>query len=193
MSHGLTSTDYLFSVGEMPWHGLGAVLAAFPANSAEATTSARAGWCVEETPLAFADRQWATVREDTGDLLGVVEARHPIVQNGEAFSALDELLGGAARFETAGTLCGGRRIWAQARPPACRRGTTPEPYVLLSNAHDGSAVLEVARTPIRVVCIGTLVEALRCAHRRVSLLAADGEFRRLDALRPALALGEGGA
>ncbi len=44
-----------------------------------------------------------------------------------------------------------------------------EPYLCLSNAHDGSSALQIFLTGIRVVCNNTLQAALRTAQRKISI------------------------
>jgi phage/plasmid-like protein (TIGR03299 family) len=139
----------MFSVREVPWHGLGAVLERPPASVAEAVELAGLGWSVEKKPIALhhggTPPDWArplsdaipgyfaTVREDTREVLGIVGERYRIVQNPEAFAFIDELLGRAIHFETAGSLHGGRRVWVLATlPDHVEVGGDPvRPFVLL--------------------------------------------------------------
>ncbi len=135
MPAGITSSDSMFSVRETPWHGLGAVLEQPPATIAEAIQASGLGWRVEREPIAV-DRgdavpveEWweprceeipgyyATVRQDTRAVLGIVGERYRIVQNREAFQFVDQLLGSSLHFETAGSLGGGRRVWVLATLP----------------------------------------------------------------------------
>lgn len=168
MSAGLTTSDWMFSVRVTPWHKLGAVLDRPPASVAEAIEAAGLGWSVVKKPLVI-DRgpdwqldvlrykkvhgYYATVRQDTEDELGVVGERYRIVQNHEAFAFVDQLLGSAIHFETAGSLHGGRRVWVLATLPEHVEvgGDAVRPYVLLMNSHDGSTAVVAATTPIRVV------------------------------------------
>jgi phage/plasmid-like protein (TIGR03299 family) len=168
MSAGLTASDSMFSVRATPWHGLGAVLDRPPASVAEAIEAAGLSWSVVKKPLVI-DRgpdwqldvlrykklhgYYATVRQDTDDELGVVGERYRIVQNHEAFAFVDQLLGSAIHFETAGSLHGGRRVWVLATLPEHVEvgGDAVWPYVLLMNSHDGSTAVIAATTPIRVV------------------------------------------
>ena len=46
MSHGITNHDSMFSVREMPWHGLGVVLDQYPSSIDEALDKAGLGWKV---------------------------------------------------------------------------------------------------------------------------------------------------
>jgi Domain of unknown function (DUF932) len=76
-----------------------------------------------------------------------------LVQNHEAFTFIDQLLGSSIHFETAGSLHGGRRVWVLATLPDHVEvgGDDVRPYVLLMNSHDGSTAVVVATAPIRVV------------------------------------------
>ena len=44
MSHGITTNDHMFSVREVPWHGLGVVLDEYPKSIDEALDKAGLGW-----------------------------------------------------------------------------------------------------------------------------------------------------
>jgi hypothetical protein len=76
-----------------------------------------------------------TGRQDTRQVLGIVGDRYRIVQNVEAFRFLDQLIGTAMHFETAGSPAGGRRIWVLARLPEYGEvgGDRVKPYVLVIN------------------------------------------------------------
>ena len=50
-------------------------------------------------------------------MLGVVTDRYKVIQNEEAFAFTDTLLGEGVRYETAGSLQEGRRVWMLARLP----------------------------------------------------------------------------
>jgi Domain of unknown function (DUF932) len=91
--------------------------------------------------------------QDTDEELGVVGERYRIVQNHEAFAFVDQLLGSAIHFETAGSLHGGRRVWVLATLPEHVEvgGDAVRPYVLLMHSHDGSTAVVAATTPIRIV------------------------------------------
>jgi Domain of unknown function (DUF932) len=52
----------------------------------------------------------ATLRSDTGALIGIVGADYEPLDNREAFRFVDELIGSQLHFETAGSLWGGRRV-----------------------------------------------------------------------------------
>ena len=114
----------------------------------------------------------ANVRDTDRKVLGVVSDRYKVVQNVEAFSFTDELLGHGVRYETAGSLSGGRRVWLLARLPReyIIAGERISPYLVFSNTHDGSGSVKVAVTPVRVVCNNTLNLALETAQRSFSMV-----------------------
>lgn len=109
----------------------------------------------------------ANVREQDGKILGVVTNRYKVVQNRDAFAFTDELLEDGVKYETAGSLQGGRKIWILAKLPDkyIIQGEQIMPYLVFSNTHDGSGAIKVAMTPIRVVCNNTLNLALNSAKR----------------------------
>jgi phage/plasmid-like protein (TIGR03299 family) len=133
---------------------------------------------------------YATVREDTEEVLGIVGERYRIVQNHEAFSFIDQLLGSAINFETAGTLHGGRRVWVLATlPEHVEVGGDPvRPYVLLMNSHDGSTAVVAATTPIRVVCQNTLNWGLQNARQKFSIRHTEAVTQRVHEARRVLDL-----
>jgi phage/plasmid-like protein (TIGR03299 family) len=201
MSAGLTERDSMFSVRATPWHGLGSVLERPPASVAEAIEASGLGWSVAKRPLALAvpdgvepgepiEGFYATVRQDTQEPLGVVGERYRVVQNGEAFSFVDQLLGSAFHFETAGSLHGGRRVWVMATlPEHVQVGGDPvRPYVLLMNSHDGSTALVAATTPVRVVCQNTLNWGLGRALQRFAIRHTEAATQRVVEARRVLDL-----
>ena len=196
MSAGLTDRDSMFSVRARPWHGLGAVLERPPASVAEAIEASGLVWNVAKQPIALAvpggvqpggpiEGFYATVREDTQETLGIVGERYRVVQNHEAFSFIDQLLGSAFHFETAGSLHGGRRVWVMATLPEHVQvgGDAVRPYVLLMNSHDGSTALVAATTPVRVVCQNTLNWGLRKAVQRFAIRRTEAAKQRRRNMR----------
>ena len=112
----------------------------------------------------------ANVRDTDNSVLGIVTDRYKIVQNTEAFEFTDALVGetdnGVVRYETAGSLCGGRKIWLLAKMPTQKvLDDEIEPYMFFANSHDGTGAIKVGMTPIRVVCNNTLNMAISSAKR----------------------------
>ena len=169
------NVETMFSVREKPWHGLGTVVAEAPA-SADALELAGLDWRVEQmpiyTPHGKVEGYRANVRNTDGQVLGVVTDRYKVIQNTEAFAFTDELLGSGVRYETAGSLQGGRKVWLLARLPRefIIAGERISPYLVFSNTHDGSGAVRVAVTPIRVCCNNTLNLALSTATKSFSMV-----------------------
>jgi len=176
----LLENDFMFSGnGVVPWHGIGAILKGVP-NSEEAIKAAKLEWMVEQVPV-YSHKNWAepipnfvaNVRSDTNEVLGIVSDRYCVAQNKAVFDFADTLINSnkvKCTFETAGSLFNGRRVFMLVNMPKGRIvGDDYQPYLCLSNAHDGSACLQVFLTGIRVVCNNTLTAALNTAKRKISI------------------------
>lgn len=167
--------ETMFSVREKPWHGLGIIVKEAP-TSEEALRLAGLDWNVVQSPIFTShgkiEGYKANIRSTDRQVLGVVTDRYKVVQNTEAFSFTDELLGQGVRYETAGSLLGGRKVWLLARLPRefIIAGERISPYLVFSNTHDGSGAVRVAVTPIRVCCNNTLNLALNTATRSFSMV-----------------------
>lgn len=165
------NVETMFSTREKPWHGLGTIVAEAPASK-EALALAGLDWKVIQKKIYTGDRQRITgyranVRDTDNKLLGVVSDRYHVVQNEDAFAFTDSLLGEGVRYETAGSLQSGRRVWMLAKLPNeyIILGEQISPYLVFCNSHDGSGAIKVAMTPVRVVCSNTLNLALDTAKR----------------------------
>ena len=168
--------ETMFYVRETPWHGLGTRVLTAPASK-EALEVAGLNWKVIQEPVyteanELIEGYKANVRDSDRKVLGVVTNRYKVIQNEEAFSFTDSLLGEGVRYETAGSLQGGKKVWLLARMPQdyIITGERISPYLVFSNTHDGSGAIKVALTPIRVVCNNTLNLALSSAKRSWSMI-----------------------
>jgi phage/plasmid-like protein (TIGR03299 family) len=172
MAHLVESMMY---VGKAPWHGLGTSIPDDKKISVrEAIVAAKLDWQVELRHV-FTDNPgggesgvlnyYAVCRVSDNAFLGMVGPDYTPLQNEQALEWFQPFLDAKeATLETAGSLKGGRHVWALAR---IRDGNMDvgknDPvshYILLSNAHDGSVAVRVGFTPIRVVCNNTLTLAL---------------------------------
>lgn len=169
------NVESMFYVRETPWHGLGVRVNEAP-DSHEALRLSGLDWSVLQEPI-YTDGECipgykANVRSSDRKVLGVVTDRYKVVQNEEAFAFTDALLGEGVRYETAGSLQDGKKVWMLARMPRefVMEGEHFSPYLVFSNAHDGSGAIRVAVTPIRVVCNNTLNLALATAKRSWSAI-----------------------
>lgn len=199
MSHEVQS---MFSVGELPWHGLGHVLDAAPSCS-EALVLAGLNWGVELRPLATTvsdggtrvsvESHRAVMRMDTGAVLGVVGEDFRPFANADAFAFFEPLVSeGLITLETAGSLRDGRRVWIMAKVREADTaevvmGDPVDPYVLMCHGHDGSLALRVGFNPVRVVCSNTLGMALDEGEGLFTLRHTAGLSAGLASIRTALA------
>ena len=179
-----TRQHSFFSVKQKAWHGLGQIIDQYP-TSAEALKFAGLDYTVEKRKLFTYDNEnqngnpdtdiiipelevpnfYASVRTDNEAVLGVVGKDYEVVQNVDAFSFFDSIVGGdGIQYETAGALGKGERIFITAKlPDYIRVGKDDliEQYLFLTTSHDGFGSITAAFTPVRIVCQNTLNAALR--------------------------------
>lgn len=174
MSHAIETTFYNRQ-NAVPWHGLGEPVDGL-ATAADAIAAAGLDWYVEKHPVFVADDpeykpvpgKFATIRTDRHKPLGIVGRSYAPIQNAEAFEFADLLVdSGEAKYETAGSLYGGRQVWLLAKVPegVTVAGEDIDRYMLMTNSHDGGSACVVLFTPVRVVCANTLNLALRRARK----------------------------
>lgn len=193
MAHNV---ETMFYTREAPWHGLGNRVE-HALNSQEALATAGLDWNVIQRSiltdtLMEIPGYKANIRDTDNQVLGVVTNRYKIVQNHEAFAFTDDLLGEGVRYETAGSLQNGRKVWLLAKLPEnyIISGDLVSPYLVFSNSHDGSGSIKVAMTPIRVVCQNTLNLALNSAKRIWTTIHTGDIISKLDEAKKTLLLAE---
>lgn len=178
----------MFSVGSIPWHGLGHVLDTAP-SCADALVLAGLNWRVGLRPMSSAVSDGAPAvavpgaravwRMDSGQILGTVGEDFAPLQNEDAFRFFEPLVSeGLISLETAGALREGRRVWIMARvagdPAEIAAGDIVDPYLLMCHGHDGSLALRVGFNPVRVVCANTLGLALESGEGMFTLRHTSG-------------------
>ncbi len=190
------NVESMFYVRKAPWHGLGTRVMEAP-DSKGALELAGLNWKVLQEPIYTTEGEpicgyKANVRDSDRKVLGVVSDRYKIVQNQEAFAFTDELLGEGVRYETAGSLQGGKRVWLLARLPHeyIISGERITPYLVFFNSHDGSGAIKAALTPIRVVCQNTLNLALSTARRSWSMIHTGDIQGKMQEARDTLFMAE---
>ena len=190
------NVESMFYVRKAPWHGLGTRVMEAP-DSKGALELAGLDWRVLQEPIYTTEGEAicgykANVRDSDRKVLGVVPARYKIVQNQVAFAFTDELLGEGVRYETAGSLQGGKRVWLLARLPHeyIISGERITPYLVFFNSHDGSGAIKAALTPIRVVCQNTLNLALSTARRSWSMIHTGDIQGKMQEARDTLFMAE---
>lgn len=185
--------ETMMYVREKPWHGLGTCVEE-ALTSGEAIEKAGLDWNVIPCPV-FDDRHiqimgyTANTRDKDNAVLGIVGSRYSIVQNKEAFDFTDALIGEGMKYETAGSLKGGRQVWLLGKMPQTEiLGDKLDPYVCFTNTHDGSGAVRVCMTPVRVVCNNTLNFALSTAKRKWSCVHKGNIQGKLSEARQTLGL-----
>ncbi len=187
MGHNLNYNDQtekysFFSVKEKAWHGLGQIVEDH-LTSAEAIRYAGLDYTVEKRllftnilendmdngvsfPKIPVPNYFATVRNDNNNVLGVVGKDYEVVQNADAFQFFDAIVGGGngIKYETAGALGKGERIFITAKLPdyiKVGKQDLIEQYLFLTTSHDGFGSITAAFTPVRIVCNNTLNAVMR--------------------------------
>jgi phage/plasmid-like protein (TIGR03299 family) len=165
------------SFREPAWHQLGEVFTE-EKNTAEMLEAANLNnWKVRTVPMEIPstltsdkDYQYVVRTNPTDstqtDVLGIVGERYHVMQNEDLFGFGDAILDGGGRWETAGSIKGGRVVFGAL---ALERETILDPngvadkvktYLLINTSHDGSMAIQASVTPVRVVCANTLNLAL---------------------------------
>lgn len=187
------NVETMFSVREVPWHGLGTIIQEAP-TSAEALELAGLDWEINMLPVynekgIVIPNYYANTRNIDDAVLGIVTKRYSVVQNKQAFEFTDALIGEGCTYETAGSLRGGRQIWLLAKMEETQIvGDEVVPYICFTNSFDGSVAVRACMTPIRVVCNNTLNMALRGAKRSWSTPHRGDIMTRLEEAKQTLGL-----
>jgi phage/plasmid-like protein (TIGR03299 family) len=180
MAHELETQNGVASFAsfrEPAWHGLGTVFTEEKTTSEMLAAANLNNWNVRlvdvEIPSTLtSDKSYQYVvrtnptDNNQTDILGVVGERYHVLQNEDLFSFGDNILDGGGRWETAGSIKGGRVVFGSL---ALQRETVLDPsgvadkvktYLLINTSHDGSIAIQASITPVRVVCANTLNLAL---------------------------------
>ena len=157
-------------VGETPWHGLGKRVPN-DVSPEQMLKAANLDWSVSKKQLFFNSdggpvptKAQALVRSTDNKVLTVVSDNWNPVQNLEAFEFFNDFVhAGDMEMHTAGSLKGGKMVWAMAQIKdsfTLFGGDKVEGYLLFSNPHEFGRSIDVRFTPVRVVCNNTLTLAL---------------------------------
>lgn len=167
MAHELTASDHMVSGSNVtPWHGLGTIVAG-QLSAADALQAARLDWQVTQEDVFDGDmikvpEYRLNRRSDNRAPLGIVPATWTPIQNDRVLEIAEALVQLDGRdfqpvIETAGSLQGGKIVWALVKTgERCFAGSDHASYLLLSNGHDGRRALKGTLTDTRVVCANTL-------------------------------------
>ena len=200
MAHNLTISNgkaEMFSAGSASvWHGLGQ-RSASAVTWDEAQKLAGLDWEVEKRKLFDqyghelpAHGTFRTDKTGADGFLGTVGEGYEIIQNGKIGEVLDSVVGveNGAHYETAGSINGGRRVWALLKLPTAIkvRDDISENYLFMSNSHDGSSRAIVKLSSTRIVCQNTLSIALKDAGSFFKISHTKSAISRSDAAMAAV-------
>lgn len=191
---------------EVPWHGLGSKLeegapletwrkAAGLDWEAEA---AQLHYELPEAMVEYTDR-YTLIRMDTKAPLtnGVVGKGYKIVQPDQVLKFFGELAQdyGAFKLETAGSLFGGRKIWALARAASDmilfdNASDAVIRYLLMATSFDSTIPTIVQQTAVRVVCNNTLTAAVGSKHGEAQIRLSHKTTFSADKIRQKMMLDE---
>lgn len=161
---------------QVPWHGFGFDVKSIlkPGEKMTVPKMMKAGkvdWTVSKRPL-FLDgskdpisEAFALMRDSDNKILDVVGPAYVPAQNAITFEFLTEYVeAGDAKMETIGSLRGGKFVWALANLKAGFKlpgGDEIKGYILVCVPHQQGKSIVIKITTIRVVCMNTLMLALR--------------------------------
>ena len=172
MSHNIRENDHMVSADNVrPWHGLGTILPDESLTASQALKAAKLDWTVTSSDVFDPDMQQVkgyklNRRSDDKTVLSLTRTTWTPVQNeilleiADSLAQAGEALTYKPRIETAGSLLGGKIVWALVKVNEAKcLGSTHEQYLLLSNGHDGARSVKGTLTDVRVVCNNTLSAA----------------------------------
>ena len=178
MAHAVETMAYRLE-GGLPWHGLG-VPVDNDITIDDMLVRAGLDWSVSKralyypkrtvegapTELRIAPEEYALIRDSDEVMLDTVGANYKPVQNRDVLDFFKRFVkAGDMQMETAGSLKGGKFIWALARINESfkiggKHGDETRGYLLLSQPHQFGFSMTAALTPVRVVCWNTINYAL---------------------------------
>jgi phage/plasmid-like protein (TIGR03299 family) len=184
MAHELTQREDGFHemafIGETPWHGLGQELKE-GATIEEWQKAAGMDWTIESSPVNFNANgniqtfpsQNVLYRSDNNMPMSVVSNRYKPVQPIEVLEFFRDLVEESGfKIHTAGTLRGGKRMWALAETGKFAEVCPNDGiggFLLLSTSADRTLATTARFTTVRVVCNNTLTAAHANGDHCVSL------------------------
>lgn len=187
----------MFYAGEVPWHGLGQTVGAAVTSKQALELAGLANWDIhlermrgENHDDIYADDWMTIVRGMDGRVLGAATKAYKPIQNEEGFDFLDSLVKDhVMRYETAGSLMGGRRVWVLAKMEDDMEvlGDKHAQYLLLVMGHDNYFSFKVYTTDVTVVCNNTLMAATRRNQHAVRIVHSGNTQDKFERARRTLA------
>lgn len=176
----MDAVETMAYAGEVPWHGLGVRVDSTWEPDAMAV-AAGVDWEVRSLPIKAknpntnkysipVDGFNVITRMSDHKILGPCGPRWKPVQNMESIDFFKKFTeAGHMTMETVGSLDGGKQVWGLAKLQ--KEITLPgddvvSGHLLLSNPHIWGKSMTIMFTPIRVVCMNTLMMALRHGNQK---------------------------
>ena len=183
----VAAVETMAYAGQVPWHGLGTkVLSDLTPD--QMLVEAGLDWEVKKVP-AYANvggeqvaiGKSALVRTSDNTVLDVVGDDWNPLQNAQAFEFFSDFVAeGNMEMHTAGSLLGGKRVWALAKINESFElfggRDKVDSYMLFSNPHTYGMSIDIRFTPIRVVCNNTLTLSLSSATKNGAKVSHRTEF-----------------
>jgi hypothetical protein len=172
---------------DVPWHGLGVAVDGdlTPLQMLEA---AGLDWRVNTQPCftMIDDKRvkigkQALIRDSDNKVLDIISDDWKPMQNEDAFTFFNEFVAsGDMSMETAGSLKGGKIVWALAAVKESFElfggKDKVDAYLHFTNPHSYGQSIDVRFTPIRVVCNNTLTLSLRTQSKNMVRVNHRREF-----------------
>jgi phage/plasmid-like protein (TIGR03299 family) len=199
MAHMVETMGLDVSVLGASWHGLENSFNGLK-TALECMNLSGINWTVGQAPIFVNGTEVpgmkANVRSSDNVVLGIVSDVYKPIQNHEAFSFVDSIIGtNDAKFNSAGCLYNKytrpSRIWISAElKPISLMGDTVKNYLVFSHSHDGLNAVKCFVTPVRVVCNNTLTMAIDGTQRSWSCKHAGDVTDKMNAAQQTLKLSD---
>jgi phage/plasmid-like protein (TIGR03299 family) len=173
ISNDILQIETMAYAGHSPWGDIGTQVSN-DLSPQQIMEKADLNWSVEKVNT-YADYNGekiptgmeALVRSSDNKILTQVGKNWEPCQNETAFEFFNEYcLEGGMNMESAGSLKGGKMVWALAKINESFdvvKGDQVDSYLLFSNPHEYGKSIDVRFTPIRVTCMNTLAMAIKGA------------------------------
>ena len=127
----------------------------------------------------------ANVREDTGDILGVVSNRYKICQNADAFEFIN-YISNDIKFRKAGMTKNGTIYIIAELESSMYLKDEYKNYVIFRNAHNGKFPLQATISPMRVVCENQFHSVFSRSENNVYIKHVSGIESKLEMAKQVL-------
>lgn len=129
-----------------------------------------------------APKAYGTFRVDNNIPLGTVKSKYEVVQNVDAFSFFDNVIGNDVEWQNAGYCGNGEQVYVTAKLPNLGdvNGDKIDQYLVFGNSHDGSTSVDIMLTPIRVACTNMLNAGIDKSYAHIRLRHTKNVSEKLE-------------